>query len=136
RPPPEIRIFFATRSALSSTTTRRPRFPASIAHINPVAPPPKITTSNRRLTKPNHPPQFRSPTTLHLTLHCRFWTFPQSRLEQLRQIISKKNTSGWTNPSTTRPLTPQNSTRSSTTSDISSLPTGDTGASLGYRGHE
>src|SRR5262249_26716577 len=49
RPPPEMRIFFPIFSALSSTATRRPRFPASIAHINPAAPAPNIIASNFRL---------------------------------------------------------------------------------------
>lgn len=46
RPPPEIRIFFPMRPARSRTTTCRPCFPASIAHISPAAPPPRMTTSN------------------------------------------------------------------------------------------
>src|SRR6267378_1497087 len=45
RPPPEIRIFLPTRSAWSSNTTRRPRRPASSAHIMPAAPAPRTTTS-------------------------------------------------------------------------------------------
>ena len=45
RPPPDIRIFLPTLFARSSTNTRRPRFPAVIAHINPAAPPPMIITS-------------------------------------------------------------------------------------------
>src|SRR5258707_15053433 len=45
RPPPEIRIFLPTRSACSNNTTRRPRRPASSAHIMPAAPAPRITTS-------------------------------------------------------------------------------------------
>jgi hypothetical protein len=45
RPPPEIAIFFPMRSACSSTTTLRPRFPASIAQKSPAAPPPITTTS-------------------------------------------------------------------------------------------
>src|SRR5258708_215693 len=45
RPPPEIRIFLPTRSAWSSNTTRRPRRPASSAHIIPAAPAPRTTTS-------------------------------------------------------------------------------------------
>src|SRR6266851_10062888 len=46
RPPPEIRIFLPARSARSRTATRRPRLPASIAHISPAAPAPRITASN------------------------------------------------------------------------------------------
>jgi len=42
RPPPETRTFFPRRSARSRTATRRPRLPASMAHINPAAPPPRI----------------------------------------------------------------------------------------------
>src|ERR1700739_1366044 len=49
RPPPEIRIFFPTRSARSSTATRRPRLPASAAQKRPAAPAPTTTTSKRRL---------------------------------------------------------------------------------------
>src|ERR1700758_1466706 len=49
RPPPEIRIFFPTRSARSSTATRRPRLPASAAQKRPAAPAPRTTTSKRRL---------------------------------------------------------------------------------------
>src|SRR6202050_3462851 len=45
RPPPEIRIFLPQRSACSSTATRRPRLPASMAHIRPAAPPPRTITS-------------------------------------------------------------------------------------------
>src|SRR5579872_3187200 len=45
RPPPEIRIFFPQRSERSRRATRRPRFPASMAHIRPAAPPPRIRTS-------------------------------------------------------------------------------------------
>src|SRR6476661_725665 len=46
RPPPEMRIFFPSRSACSRTATRRPRLPASMAHISPAAPPPRIRASN------------------------------------------------------------------------------------------
>src|SRR6202158_428270 len=46
RPPPEIRIFLPARSERSRTATRRPRLPASIAHISPAAPAPRITASN------------------------------------------------------------------------------------------
>src|SRR6266852_1411997 len=46
RPPPEIKIFLPGRSARSRTATRRPRFPASIAHIKPAAPAPKTMASN------------------------------------------------------------------------------------------
>src|ERR1700691_1746974 len=45
RPPPEIRIFLPQRSECSSTATRRPRLPASMAHMRPAAPPPRIRTS-------------------------------------------------------------------------------------------
>src|SRR5271154_3486009 len=45
RPPPEIRIFLPQRSACSSTATRRPRLPASMAHMRPAAPPPRMITS-------------------------------------------------------------------------------------------
>ncbi len=45
RPPPEMRIFSPARSASSSTATRRPRLPASIAHISPAAPAPRIRAS-------------------------------------------------------------------------------------------
>src|SRR5690349_23480086 len=50
RPPPEIRIFLPVRAARSSTTTRLPRFPASMAHIRPAAPPPRIITSKSCFT--------------------------------------------------------------------------------------
>src|ERR1022692_3459513 len=45
RPPPEIRILRAIRGLCSSTTTRRPRLPASMAHISPAAPAPTTTAS-------------------------------------------------------------------------------------------
>ena len=45
RPPPEMRIFLPGRSACSSTTTRRPRLPASMAHMSPAAPAPRTITS-------------------------------------------------------------------------------------------
>src|SRR6266849_2292674 len=45
-PPPEIAIFFPTRSACSSTRTRRPRLPASIAQRRPAAPAPITITSH------------------------------------------------------------------------------------------
>src|SRR5215471_17414901 len=54
RPPPEIRIFLPNLSARSRTATRRPRFPASIAHINPAAPPPRISASNEWVTSRSH----------------------------------------------------------------------------------
>src|SRR5213080_3863148 len=38
------------RPARSSTATRFPRLPASIAHIKPAAPPPRMITSNSFLT--------------------------------------------------------------------------------------
>ena len=46
RPPPEIKIFLPARSACSSSATRRPRLPASMAHISPAAPAPRIRASN------------------------------------------------------------------------------------------
>src|SRR5208282_16940 len=39
-------IFFPRRSARSRMATRRPRFPASMAHIRPAAPPPRMSASN------------------------------------------------------------------------------------------
>src|ERR1017187_7781696 len=51
RPPPEMRIFLPMRSACSSTATRRPRLPASMAHIRPAAPPPRTITSKVCLIK-------------------------------------------------------------------------------------
>src|SRR5436190_22509390 len=45
RPPPEMRIFSPGDGMRSSTTTERPRYPASMAHINPGAPAPTIVTS-------------------------------------------------------------------------------------------
>src|SRR6476469_9683449 len=53
RPPPEIRIFLPTRSVRSSTTTRRPRLPASMAHIRPAAPAPKTIASNSSAMDPD-----------------------------------------------------------------------------------
>src|SRR5690606_7957611 len=41
-----MRIFSARRSAWSSRTTRRPRCPATLAHIMPAAPAPMTATSN------------------------------------------------------------------------------------------
>ena len=38
-------VFLPTLLARSSSSTRRPRLPALIAHINPAAPPPTMTTS-------------------------------------------------------------------------------------------
>ena len=49
RPPPEIRIFRPTCPLCSSSATRRPRWPATAAHINPAAPAPKTITSNWRV---------------------------------------------------------------------------------------
>ena len=45
RPPPEMRIFSPAALAWSMTSTRRPRLPASMAHIMPAAPAPITTTS-------------------------------------------------------------------------------------------
>src|ERR1019366_6957796 len=45
RPPPEMRIFLPGRSACSRTRVRRPRRPASIAHMRPAAPAPRMRTS-------------------------------------------------------------------------------------------
>src|SRR5580692_1841481 len=50
RPPPEMRIFLPRRSACSSRATRRPRLPASMAHIKPAAPPPRINASKLWVT--------------------------------------------------------------------------------------
>src|SRR5579884_3287308 len=50
RPPPEIKIFLPMRPARSSTATRRPRLPASMAQNRPAAPPPRMTTSNSCFT--------------------------------------------------------------------------------------
>src|ERR1700674_3767200 len=49
RPPPEMAIFFPTRSECSSTKTRRPRLPASIAQKRPAAPAPITMTSHSRI---------------------------------------------------------------------------------------
>src|ERR1700752_2120329 len=46
RPPPEMAIFFPTRSACSITKTLRPRLPAWIAQKRPAAPAPMIITSH------------------------------------------------------------------------------------------
>src|SRR6266545_4025569 len=65
RPAPEIAIFLPVRSACSSTTTLRPRFPASIAQKRPAAPPPITTTSVfctlKRFTKRRHKKGQRTP---------------------------------------------------------------------------
>src|SRR6478609_8799367 len=45
RPPPEMRIFSPGALADSSTSTERPRRPATAAHIMPAAPAPMTTTS-------------------------------------------------------------------------------------------
>jgi len=45
RPPPEMRIFSASRVAWSSSTTRLPRWAATAAHIMPAAPAPITATS-------------------------------------------------------------------------------------------
>jgi hypothetical protein len=45
RPPPEIRIFAPASGAWSSSSTRRPRRPAEMAHIRPAAPAPRMITS-------------------------------------------------------------------------------------------
>src|SRR5450755_1787313 len=47
RPPPEIRIFSAMRSAWSVRRTRRPCCPARAAQKSPAAPAPTIATSKR-----------------------------------------------------------------------------------------
>ena len=49
RPPPDMRIFSPAARAWSTTSTRRPRLPASMAHIIPAAPAPTTTTSNRSM---------------------------------------------------------------------------------------
>src|SRR5690348_1408306 len=54
RPPPEIRILRPTCRLRSSTTARRPRLPASIAHISPAAPAPMITASAVFMRIPYH----------------------------------------------------------------------------------
>src|ERR1700730_15885715 len=60
RPPAEIRVSFPSRSARSRTAPRRPRLPASMAHINPAAPPPRIRASylwiKRLLSRVTDPP--------------------------------------------------------------------------------
>jgi hypothetical protein len=47
RPPPEMRIFSATLSAWSISSTRAPRCPACAAQNRPAAPAPITTTSTR-----------------------------------------------------------------------------------------
>src|ERR1700730_8218899 len=54
RPPPEMRIFLPHRVACSTTATRRPRLPPSLAHIRPAAPPPRIKTSKEWITGRSH----------------------------------------------------------------------------------
>ena len=46
RPPPEIKIFRPTCALCSTTKTRRPRFPASMAQKSPAAPAPIMIESN------------------------------------------------------------------------------------------
>src|SRR5579871_525112 len=46
-PPPDIRIFLPICQLCSTTTTRRPRLPASMAHIKPAAPAPITSTSTQ-----------------------------------------------------------------------------------------
>src|SRR5579863_4060693 len=41
-----MRIFLPARAARSRTATRRPRLPASMAHIRPAAPAPRTSASN------------------------------------------------------------------------------------------
>ena len=45
RPPPEILIFSPGCLACSRSSTERPRWPATPAHISPAAPAPMMTTS-------------------------------------------------------------------------------------------
>src|SRR5579864_670876 len=45
RPPPEIRIFLPMRSACSRMATRRSLLPASMAHMSPAAPAPRMRAS-------------------------------------------------------------------------------------------
>src|SRR5580700_8682321 len=49
-----MRIFLPRRSARSSTATRRPRLPASMAHINPAAPPPRMSASREWVITGSH----------------------------------------------------------------------------------
>src|SRR5258705_1707659 len=59
RPPPEMRIFSPSSSAWSSNNTRRPRLPASMAHIIPAAPAPMMTTSALTAPAPRSPDQVK-----------------------------------------------------------------------------
>src|SRR3546814_3070920 len=56
RPPPDIRIFLPGLLACSTTSTRRPRRPAVIAHISPAAPAPITTASNASAIASVRPP--------------------------------------------------------------------------------
>src|SRR4051812_35805970 len=53
-----MRIFFPGLSARSRSATRRPRRPASMAHIRPAAPAPRTTTSNDRTSEEDGLPAF------------------------------------------------------------------------------
>src|SRR5260370_7023182 len=78
RPPPEIRIFLPTRSACSSTGTRRPRLPAWIAQRSPAAPPPRTTASNLRIKNESH-----------FSLKQTAAKFPLPRLSRLNYVQEK-----------------------------------------------
>src|SRR3546814_19624352 len=58
RPPPDIRIILPGLLACSTTSTRRPRRPAVIAHITPAAPAPTTTAPNASAI-PSVPPPGR-----------------------------------------------------------------------------
>src|ERR1700739_62078 len=88
RPPPEIRIFFPTRSARSSTATRRPRLPASAAQKRPAAPAPTTTTSKRRLIDST----FRNAKRHYCRFSCRM-LLKISQLLKLRGVRRQKR--GW-----------------------------------------
>src|SRR6266567_4727435 len=78
RPPPEMRIFFPIRSACSSTATRRPRLPASMAQSSPAAPPPRTRPSNWRIKKKSH-----------VSGNPPFVEFPRSSLSRLNYVREK-----------------------------------------------
>src|SRR5208282_2407546 len=70
------------RSERSSTTTRLPCFPASIAHISPAAPAPRITTSKVWVTEDG---DLIQPSPLANPLDRREWRF-----RGLLETISRK----------------------------------------------
>src|SRR5208282_60986 len=87
-----MRIFLPRRSACSSTATRRPRLPASMAHIRPAAPPPRMSASKEwvifqlRIVINSSFPQGLKPTfivELYAALKRRSCTLPLASVKRL-----------------------------------------------------